>query len=111
MRDVRSQELERDLAPQFRIVGGVDHPHTARADLLEHFVAADEHVPHPRALALRRDHVGELVHHRRASATAVDVALDFRDSCRRETALDQRDEGVLVWAGCGKSPHDDKTVA
>ena len=39
---VRAQELERDLAIELRIVGGVDDAHRAGAEPLEHQVAAED---------------------------------------------------------------------
>ncbi len=59
---LRAQNLEGDLAVELGIVGGVDHPHTARAELLEHDVWTDvgtglaDHV-----LGLARDGVPAIV--------------------------------------------------
>ena len=64
---VRAQQLERDLAIELRIVGGVDDAHRAGAEALEHEVAADGRAAgedvgreevHVRALSRARPEIG-----------------------------------------------------
>ena len=70
---VRPQELDRHPAVQLGVVGGVDHPHAARPDAVEHHVAAHGGAAveplrgagrsRPRDLS-QRDGLGLIVHSR-----------------------------------------------
>ena len=65
-----AQQLERDLAVELGVVGGVDHAHAAAAELREHDVAADHAAAGQRLVAVDAPAVGRALGRQRVGGDA-----------------------------------------
>jgi hypothetical protein len=95
------QKLERDLAIELRIVGGVDLPHAAATDQVQDHVAPDGAAAGQRGRARRgRSDVGSgrRRHQLRARGAVGQVALRRLPRAGGQRPVDQRQHGILVEA-------------
>jgi hypothetical protein len=87
------QGLERHLAIERRIVGGVDDPHRAHADDVEHDVAIDQRTGSQIDARLVR---AELRDELTAARTRIEMSVELRLGLRRQHTLRELGDEVLV---------------